>query len=197
MFLRQGSAGVGDLWGVSGLQSVNSTLSNQYTGPFIMGLYTACYNANAVFNFNNVLESVLTLPTTVLPTDFGRIVSTAGIPGIDACFETSLIKISGVTAAETCIIKTWACVEYQVQSNSLLYEFQTLSPCDPNALRLYREIINNLPVGVPFEQNETFWNRVLNIIQQLTGYTSFIPGPVGAISRGTHLISGALLPYTK
>jgi len=55
----------------------------------------------------------------------------------------------------------------------------------------------DLPVGVPFEENENFWNRVLRIIQMVSGATSLIPGPYGQISRGVNLLSGGALSLLR
>jgi len=189
---------------ITGIEGCNTTLSNQFTGPFIGGIYTACYSSSSDFEFCPVIDPApVQIPELLLANDFGQIsglVSGPGsgwIPGFDNGFESMLIKISGVTANETCIVKTWACVEYCCNPQSALYEFNTLSPFDPVALNLYKEVISNLPVGVPFEDNESFWSRVLEWIHRISGMTAYIPGSVGSISRGTNLISGALLPFTR
>jgi hypothetical protein len=195
---RQGGTGPNDLYSVEGLSSVNTSLSNQYSAPFIQGLYSACYNSNCVFEFQNILENIVTVPNVIGGSDFGALASgTIGLPGLDNQFESLVIKITGITAGETAILKTWACVEYQVNSNSTLYEFQSLSPHDPMALNLYREIITNLPVGVPFDQNESFWTRVLGIINQISGFGSALPGPYGLASRGVNLLSSAGLQFLR
>jgi hypothetical protein len=196
---RQGGATTADSWSISGLQSVNSTLQSAYTGPFIMGLYSACYNANGTFPFSQIVENVSTVPTVVGAADFGVLTATGGLcfPGLDNQFESMVIKISGITANETALIKTWACVEYQVNASSTLYEFQSLSPCDPISIELYREIISNLPVGVSFEDNENFWNRVLTIIREITGVAGLIPGPYGMLARGANLLSSGALSLLR
>jgi hypothetical protein len=180
-------------WSVGGISGANTNLSNQYTGPFIMGLYSAAYNANGTFLFQPILESIANVPITVTSVDFGQILSTGGFgfPGLDNEFESLVVKFSGITATENAIIKTWACVEYQASPNNALYEFQSLSPSDPLSIELYRSIINGLPVGVPFEDNDSFWERVLRIVHQLTGVGSILPGPYGMASRGLNLLSGA------
>lgn len=185
-----------DMYTVNGLQGCNSNLTNQYSGPFIMGAYAACYSSNPIFPFQPLLENTQNIPSTLGSSDFGTlslIPSGNGFPGLDNEFESLLVKVTGVTANESCLLKTWACVEYQMATNSTLYEFQSLSPCDKIAMELYREIILGLPVGVPFEQNESFWNRVLQIIHQISGAGAFLPGPYGAASRGVNLLSGAAM----
>jgi hypothetical protein len=192
---RLGGANFNDEFNISGLNAVNSTLSNQFSGPFITGVYSGCYNSNSSFIFQNLQEGITGLPNTLGAADFGTLTSTIALTGLDPEFESLLIKITGITANETALIKTWSCVEYQASANSALYEFQSLSPCDKMALELYREIITGLPVGVPYDQNDTFWTRVLGIIHQLTGMGSVLPGPYGAASRGVNLLSGAALHF--
>jgi len=195
---RQGGSSTSDLLTVEGLKGCNTTLANQYTSPFINGMYAGCYSSNPTFSFSQIIEYCVQLPSVIGPgIDFGALNNTTGLPGLDNNFETLCIKISGITANESYILKTWACVEYQVSADSVLYEFQSLSPCDPIALKLYREIINDLPIGVPFIDNDSFWSRVLSIINSLSGVGAHLPGAYGGVSRGVNLISGAMLPFFK
>lgn len=183
---------VGDTMMVTGLEGSVSTLANQYSGPFINGLYAGCYGSNPQFTFTSILENIVSVPTTITASDWGQLsTSNVGFPGFDNGFESLLVKITGVTANEPFLMKTWSCVEYQCSPNSTLYEFQNLSPCDPLAISLYREIILELPVGVPFEENDSFWERVLRIINTLTTAGGMLPGSVGMASRGLSLLSGA------
>jgi hypothetical protein len=194
---RLGGANFNDTQAPLGLAGVLSTLANQFSGPYISGIYSACYSANSSFIFQSIQEGITTLPNTLNAADFGGLASTNGFPGLDNEFESLVIKISGVTATETALIKTWSCVEYQVSPNSVLYEFQSFSSSDKLAMELYREIICNLPVGVPYDMNDTFWQRVLNIISQISGVTSLLPGPYGLASRGVNMISNAGLQFLK
>jgi hypothetical protein len=188
-----------DLYSIEGLSGCNSVLANQYSGPFIMGAYTACYNANGTFPFSTILETLGNVPSTIGAADFGQLTSQLGFgfPGLDNNFESMLIKISSITANESCLIKTWACVEYQANPNNALYEFSSLSPVDPLAIELYRSVISELPVGVPFEDNESFWLRVLSIVNRLSGVGSLLPGAYGMASRGVNLLSSAGLTFLR
>jgi hypothetical protein len=191
--IKKGGTGVDDLLSVSGLEGLVTSMANQYSAPFLSGVYTACYSSNPTFEFQEILNNIVQVPNTVNPLiDFGQLVGTGGFTGLDNGFESMVIKISGITTNQTCLIKTWACVEYQINASSSLYEFQSLSPEDPLALELYRKIINGLPIGVPFDQNEGFWDRVLSIIQSISGMASVIPGPYGGLARGVNLASGSI-----
>lgn len=192
-----GLTNANNLYAISGLQGCNSTQSDQYTGPFNLGVYTAAYNAGANFPFTQVLENQQNIPATAGSAgDFGQIVSTGAncIPGMDNQFDSLVIKISGVgtNVFDSAILKTWACVEYQVLPNSSLYEYTSVSPCDEFAIKVYRQIINELPVGVSFVDNENFWRRVLEIIRRVSGTMSIIPGPYGMAAGGMNSIATAL-----
>jgi len=183
---------------VSGLNGVNAVNGDQYTGPVNLGVYSACYNTGAKFDFQPIMENRVEVPATqVVGVDFGQLSPPVAFTGLHGQFEALVIKIAGagVNPNNTFIVKTWACVEYQVNPGNLIYEFASISPCDELALRLYREVILNLPVGVSFVDNETFWMRVLGIIRMLTGAGAAIPGPIGAISGGVSSIAGAIQSY--
>jgi hypothetical protein len=183
---------------IAGLESCNSGISDRYSGPFNLGVYTAGYNNGAKFDFTPTLEGITNMPVTINPQDFGQLYyfgapTTCFFNGLDNNFDGVIIKISGMTSNNnTAIIKTWACVEYQVSAKSTLYEYQTFSPCDPQVMALYRKIINELPVGVSFLDNENFWRRVLSIIKSLSAAGSALPGPYGMASGGVNTISSAL-----
>jgi len=178
--------------GLNGANLQSSSYANEFSGPFISGCYTAAYNINCNFDFSSVLENQIALPSSTAPSDFLQITSgTYGIAGFDNNFDTVVCKISGVTTDQTALIKTWACVEYSALPTSVLYGFQGLASTDLVALNLYREIINGLPIAVPFAENENFWTRVLQIIRNISGMSAFIPGPIGLASRGVNMLSSA------
>jgi hypothetical protein len=200
VIVRQGGATTSDLLSIEGLNGCNTGNSNQFSGPYIMGVYSGCYSGDSSFKFSDILENVNNIPQNQGAADFAQLVSpgtNSGIPGFDNGFQSLCLKVSGVTANETALLKTWACVEYQAVPNSSIYEFSSLSPCDPLSIELYKEIINNLPIGVPFEDNASFWNRVLGIINSISSVGAAVPGTIGMVSRGANLISGALLPFTN
>jgi len=184
-----------NLFSVIGLEGCNATNANQYTGPFNLGVYTACYNTGSEFLFNRILESSEKVPDPILGADFGQLNNPGGcITGLDEQFDSLVVKISGVgaNASNTAIIKTWSCVEYQVLPGTSVYEYTTFSPCDELAIQIYKKVINELPVGVAFVDNDSFWRRVLNIIRTMSGALSVVPGPYGLAAQGVHSLSSAV-----
>lgn len=191
-----GATNANSLWSVIGLQACNATNANQYTGPFNLGVYTACYSKAADFTFNSILENSSAIPAdTATPGTFGQLIGTTScVPGMDVSFDSLVVKVSGIgsNTSNTTIIKTWACVEYQVLAGSPLYEFATFSPCDELAIQIYKKVVNELPVGVSFTDNEGFWRRVLQIIKSMSGGLSVLPGSYGMAAQGVHALSSAI-----
>lgn len=179
---------------VQGLGAAIATNAIQYTAPFNMGVYCCAYSSNPAFNFSPIIENVSGTFTGVGASGGLAIAAPAtSLPGLDNNFESVFIKVSGAgtNALNTIVLKTWACVEYQVLPGNALYEYQTVSPSDDLALKLYRSIIKELPTAVSYFDNESFWQRVLAIVQRMSTAGSFIPGRIGAVSKGISLATAA------
>jgi len=189
------SGGVaGNIFSIFGLEACNSTTANMYVAPFNLGIFAGCYNSGSSADFSLITEGATSMPVAVITaSDWGQITSPQGYTGFDNNFEALFIKVSGQSASalNTCILKTWACVEYQVQANSPFIESITASPRDDAALALYRKIIKELPIGVSFLDNDGFWSRVLGIVKRMSAAGAFMPGPYGMVSGGINsVISG-------
>jgi len=186
-----------NLYTIDGLDGVNSTSANRYVGRFTDGAYAGAYNMSPEFMFNSILTNLFTCPATIGPDDFGQFHCLYAIPGFDNGFESVIIKLSGLTTDISCIIRTWACVEYTVDPLASIYEYQTNSPqADPVAMKIYRETCLSLPVAVMASENANFWSRVLSIIRTLSSVGSLIPGPYGSISMGVNAIANGLTELT-
>jgi hypothetical protein len=194
-FILGAAGGSTSLFAIGGLQGCNSSNVNQYSGPFNLGVYTAAYNAGAQCDFNNIVENYTRIPAAGGPGDFGNLdCSSVGFTGLDAQFDSVCIKVSGMgtNVLNSCLIKTWACVEYQALANSDLYEYQTLSAKDDVAMNLYRQVIKSLPTGVAFVDNDSFWQRVLQIIRGSSKAAMALPGNAGMMAGGVYGLSSAL-----
>lgn len=191
------ATGVIEDYTITGLIGATSTSSNRYVGPFNMGVFTAAYNIAPDFEFTNIIENLQNVPTIPDTSDFGNVVSTISIPGFDNSFESTLIKVSGINANQTAILRTWACYEYTVNSTSTIYEYATNSPpLDETALKIYREVALSLPYGVPYSENAGFWARVLEIIRTISGVGIALPGPYGVVSGGVNAITTGISQLT-
>lgn len=183
---------------VTGLQGAAANNVNMYSGPVCNGVYTGCYSADSTFRFTPIFDDVTPVPNILTNPDFMQLnVATPpgnppagtllGCQGFDNAFESMVIRITNTsgTLINQFLIKAYACVEYKASPGSALKEYESVSPCeDEEALKLYREIVNELPVGVHYLDNDTFWQRVLDIIAKLGYAGSFLPGPYGMISAG-------------
>lgn len=200
--LRMSSRGsvafnLNDLYALNGLNGINTNSANMYTGPFKAGAFVAAYNADSTFPFSPTFNEIGALPQLLDAGDFGQLQGSGIIPGFDNSFETVIVKVSGITAPQTAVLKAWSCVEYKPSPNSDVYEYSTVSPPeDVTALEIYREVALALPVGVPSAMNAGLWERVLRIIRNLSAYGSLLPGPIGTVSTGVNLISGGLSELT-
>jgi hypothetical protein len=189
---RSGGVNTADMWAINGIEGCNADNMPQYTGPFKAGVFTGCYSASAEFPFSEIRDNIYNVPNVTGLPDFGQfyyVGSTGHFTGFDNSFETSVIKIQGLTTNCTAIFKTWACVDYQCRAGSVLNEYQVASPpCDEYALSIYREIVISLPIGVSYYENADFWQRVLAIMKSITGMASFVPGPYGMIAKGVNML---------
>lgn len=197
-FTIRPTAAADNAYTITGLNGVNASNADQYTGPFNLGAYSGAYNTGNGFDFSSIMEGMNAIPSVVVAGDFGIVNCASGFTGFDNNFDAICIKLSGVgaNANNSCIIKTWACVEYLAVVGSSVYEYQTFSASDPMALDMYRRIIRELPVGVSFLDNEGFWTRVLSIIKRISGVAAILPGPYGAMAAGVNMTATALESLT-
>lgn len=205
---RTGLTTLGDgLLTVTGLQGLNGTNVNMYSGPICNGIYSGAYSSDSSFRFSPVYDGSTAVPFVVQASDFGQLASGTpvggsplGVVGFDNSFECIVVKVSNYSASlvNNFLTKTYTCVEYKCSPGSSLKEYETLSPTrDEAAMMLYKEIIRELPVGVHFMDNDTFWQRVLDIIARLGAVGSVVPGPYGAISGGVGSIASAIRQLTS
>lgn len=197
--LRQTSLNTTDnIVGLSGLEAANAKNANMFSGPVINGLYTGAYSAAAEFEWQPVYENVKQLPGVFIPgTDFGTLLGVSGhLAGLDNGFENVIIKITNDgTNPNTFITRNYACVQYKVRPGSdsaVMYNAQTVACHDELAITLYKRIIAELPVGVTYMDNDSFWQRVLQIIQMVSGGLSVLPGPYGMAAGGVNMLSNAV-----
>lgn len=196
---------------VTGLEALGAPANENYADSYIHGLYSVATNSQPDFEFVEIQENLGHIPavfgTTAtdttgtsmwgslrLDTSVQTAVGTGGtaIAGVGDVFlglgtqEAIIIKVTNSnSSAVGAVLKLWACLEYQVNSNSALYQFAGHSPpLDPVALELYRKISSEIPVGVSCDKNASFWQFVSGIIKRVAAVASYMPGPVGLVGTG-------------
>lgn len=182
---------------VEGLEAVNSSTVNRYTGPFRDGVYSVATTRQPDFKFKTWLENILEIPATLDTNDYGRLISGDWIPGIGD-LDTIVIKVSVPTGAanQSAVMRVWNCIEFQPNAASQLNTYAKLSPDhDPSALAAYRYIAGQLPPAVAYYENANFWEFVKKILggaAMAGGALSVLPGPYGAIAGSLGGLAGGL-----
>jgi len=187
------TANILSLTGLDGCNAKGN--ANQYTGPFNRGVYSGAYSKSGEYGFSPIVEGMTNIPSAIGAADFGQLACNP-YTGFDNNFEATCVILRDGGTVNSFMLKTWACVEYIALPTSFVYEYQTLSCRDDNALALYKSIINQLPVGVSYLDNEGFWRRVLGIVNSISGGLSLLPGAYGSLAMGVNMASGALQQLT-
>jgi hypothetical protein len=186
---------------VNGLGACNATNEDNFIVPFKGGIFSQAYKSAPTFEWKNLIPNQqVTVPEIFIGNDFGALrIAGAGSPQLygTSAMESIIVKVSGVSAAESAILKTWACVEYQTVPGSIVYEYASSGPLrDQVALDLYDQIVRELPVAVCYTENDSMWERILRIISTLSGGLSVLPGPYGSLARGVNLVTNGLQTLT-
>lgn len=177
--------------GLAGLQAVSP---DNYASSFIEGCYSQSTCSEPNFAFSDILEGIQTLPalgttatqaTMEVLMSAGTDLGAAGILGMGT-MDAIVIRVSSPTgAANSAVLKCWACIEYRPTPASAFFQFAKDSPpLDALAMAEYRMIATELPVAVACKDNATFWERVKSIINGAINVGASLPGPVGLVGQG-------------
>jgi len=185
-------------WSIEGLQSCNASNAHMYQAAFKEGCYTLATSSDNNYPYSQIVYGNGALPEAITTDDFGYLGTSSfnpggAIPGLANGFDSVIMKISGITANESAYMRSWACVEYAPNINTIMYNLSSGSDCrDDVALELYQEICKMLPIGVRYLENENFWTRVLAIIQVASAAGAALPGQYGVISGGVNAVTRGL-----
>jgi len=155
-------------WEFDGFQAINSSRP-QSVLPFNNGIYTITAPIDPSIPFVAIADDVA--PSTILPRP-SSLVTLGGSTNIVGLGnrESVIIKIPAGNLSNTALIRTWACLELAVSSESALYEYSHISPMhDPLALALLRKFVHSHPVAVPFYDNAGFWDTFLSWVRTSVG----------------------------
>jgi len=183
------SAGTAVNYVLDGDEAVNSVKPESVL-PFNQGMYsiTCCNQPTMPFT-----------PVMVAQTPAGLTSSNIVLAGANhligvGCQESVIIKMPFSVTTNSALIRTWACVEYTVNSSSLFYDYSRLSPpCDPTALAMFRRFIHEQPTAVPYYENESFWKRFVAWVREVSGPLKVLPGVAGEVAGIVNLTSKLIL----
>lgn len=170
----------GRLYQVNGLEACNAYGADMYVAPFINGCYAVATQQQPDFEFSPIVDAMY-----VSDTNWGQF--GAPIPGVGS-MDSVIIRVSGQTSSMPIQLRAWSCVEYQTSPQSAFNRFTQASPSpDPLALAMYRKLASQLPIAVPYYENDSFWERVKSIINDTSSVLSRVSGPVGEVARSARL----------
>jgi hypothetical protein len=178
---------------IDGLGSINSVKASSVF-PFIDGCYVPAFNTESNYSWTPIIPNfpwadlnaniALAVPAgrdAVVTFGTGFPINYMGV----GSFEGTFIKIPAAIVGQTAVIRSWACVEFQVNPLSSLYDYAHMSPmCDPVALMMVKEFHKSLPAGVCWKDNASFWESFLLWSKRITSVGKLIPGPVGQLMGG-------------
>jgi len=188
-------------FGISGLEAM-LTVKPQSVMPFNHGCYSVAAASGDTYPFTP--NAVGLVPANIAAdTGAGGAVVTIGggntFIGIGE-LEAVFIKLpaGASTTSNSALVRTWSCVEYQLNSHSAFYDFSSQSPChDPIALALVREFIHTHPTAVPYYDNASFWANFLTWVGTVSGALKVVPGLVGDVAGITNLVAKTASLYVK
>lgn len=155
------------------------------------GAYCPAYNAASTYEWvvprTNFTYASLTTNQALAPTIDATITfsgATVGYVGLGS-FETTIMKFPAIIAAQTGMLRAWACVEYQVSPTSIIYDYAHMSPTyDPVALAMVKAFHKTRPCAVPWKDNASFWEEFRRWAGIASEAASYLPGPIGLIGKG-------------
>lgn len=176
-------------WTVQGLEGLSALGNEMKILPFNQGMTAVALNQEPHFRWLDVIENQTKLPTNLLASsDFGQL--NGPVPGFGD-LDTIVFYISGVSGvAESCMLQVFSAVEYKCNASSIVYNYQRPAPAyDPLALASYRAIAREMPLGVSCFDNDSFWDWVLRVLDNVSSALTFVPGPVGMIAAGVNTVT--------
>lgn len=182
---------------LGGLSSLVNSAKPETVHPFNMGCFCIARQTQQDFPFHPIYPGTTETEISIYGSSGGAVnVTIAGSGSVVGCgsMEAIIYKLPTFTNASNIFtIRTWAFTEFQVNSNSSLYEYSHISPQhDALAMALVKRAFNELKVCVPFYENDGFWNKVLMFIKTATEALSYAPGPIGDLALGTNLAATAI-----
>jgi hypothetical protein len=179
---------------LNGFKNIDQMQRECFSGDVRAGAYSIAVNRNADFQFTDITgDSVGDILT-----DYGGAQMISQFRGLDMNFDTLLFRVTVPVGSltQSFMLRSWSVVEYQPIPSSIFYNMAERSAAyDLNALLEYHKVACNIPIAVVSALNDSFWQRVLNIIRTVSGPLSLVPGPIGGIATGVSGIANAISSY--
>jgi len=166
---------------ITGLENANATGAASFIAPANLGCYMTAVNKEVLFVNRSIPDSYGDVN--------GNNLFTAGIVGgVHTGFgdlETNIIILEN-TQLTRFTIRCWQTLEYTPVNTSITYKMAHSSPeLDEQALLLYRQMVQELPVAVTYYENASFWKKLMGILGKVGGTLStLLPGPYGMLAGG-------------
>jgi len=182
---------------LGGMDFTASIPRSHYTNHIMKGAYAVTVNSDQDFAFQPIISGVTRIPGIGLkpgnaplannPTFGAWNGDVVGLGDMNAI----CIKItSPVSAVNSILIDTRSCIEYQPNVNSVFEQYCGVSAVyDPLAIQAYRQIAKQLPVAVPRDANDGFWDdiiypnlvRFLKLAKTAGEYSGVVAGILGIV----------------
>jgi len=162
--------------------------------PFNLGAYAVARNVDPTYPFQDIV-------TDMEFSDFyqtgGNLFNTSSATTAQftgfGTMETIIYKIPSWSATGNVgLLRAWACVEYQVDSSSALYDYSHMSPAyDPVALHLMAEYSKVMPPAVTYRENASFWKTFLAWLGKATSAIAPTLGVYSPLAAGVGVTMAA------
>lgn len=175
-------------YNLNGADFVVSVPRKHYTGAVKDGVYALAVNNNVDFEWAPILSGITRIPSIGNAPDTNS--ATFGAWRGDILgFGSLQVLCARISipegAVSNLVVDVRSCVEYQPNTNSIFDRFcGTSAAYDPVALQAYHTIAKTLPIAVPRDANDGFWDD--RVKPALTKFLSFVKtsGEVASLTAG-------------
>lgn len=175
-------------YNLNGADFAVSVPRKHYTGAVKDGVYALAVNNNVDFEWAPILSGITRIPSIGNSPDSDSATFGAwrgdilGFGSLQAlCARISIPD----GAVSNLVVDVRSCIEYQPNTNSIIDQYcGTSAGYDPVALQAYHTIAKTLPIAVPRDENDGFWDD--RVKPALTKFLSFVKmsGEVASITAG-------------
>lgn len=101
----------------------------------------------------------------------------------DDRFDPTTVRIQGMTSGTSLLVETVLCIEYEVDTNSILSRIaEPSAPARPLEVNMVEKVLSQQPISEKLVDIDKPFNAARNAITKATKLARFVPGPVGAVA---------------